>query len=441
VAEFLRWRQEGGSLHLILNLSLGWDGELFGDLAARRVADLDPPVRAVYGALRFAARRGVLVIAAAGNRRGGPQPSGWPLLPAAWELRRPSPWPFVPGPKLVYAVGGVDWQGLPLPNSRRGAMPRRVAYGDHAVTTVDGHPTSIYTGTSVSAAVVSSIAAVVWDLRPELRPDQVMKLVSRSGERLETRADFYAWDFWPLSRLLPRPQMRRASLCAAVKRACGPGGAQCSALASAPQCRPWKRQPPLLSSAVLAGITPPASPFTPTSLPSSFIPPCNPSMRLLTADGQVPAAPCPADQFGSVASQRWVMPQPEDDPCPGCTLLPKPPKAASLALEALSDGGGNLQDDTQLYALALEIGGTWRNAHPNVTLVSATLDIDRYVDGVFSTRLTYPISFDLTAGAPQTIDGLGDGYPLTGCTAQLNFVVQAADGTMMSLQNPVVVDP
>lgn len=442
VAEVLRWRQEGGSRHLVINLSLGWDGELFGDLKARRVADLDPAVQAVYGALRFAAKRGVLVVAAAGNSRGGPQKSNWPLLPAAWELRHPSPWPFVLGPRLIYAVGGVDWQGLPLPNSRRGAMPRRTAYGDHAVTTVEGSPTSIYTGTSVSAAVVSSIAAVVWDLRPELRPDEVMRLVSRSGERLDFRADFYAWNFWPLSHLLPPPSMQEASLCEAVQQTCGPGAERCPALESVPQCRPRDRRPPVVSAAVLAGITPQTDTFSPTSLPSFFIPPCLASTQLLTADGLVPAAPCPANQFGSVASQRWVMPQPADDPCPGCTLLPKPPRQASFAIEARSDSGaGGLQGDTQLYALALQIGDLWRNTHPAATLVSATLDIDRYAGGVLMARTTYPISFDPATGELQTIDGLGDGDLLNGCTAQLNFVVQMADGTTMSFENPVVVTP
>ena len=50
---------------------------------------------------------------------------------------------------------------MPLPNYRHGGRPRRVAYGDHAVTAVgDGITpihTPIYTGTSVSAAVVSAV--------------------------------------------------------------------------------------------------------------------------------------------------------------------------------------------------------------------------------------------------------------------------------------------
>src|SRR6185503_4331980 len=89
-AEVLHWRHAGSPGHLILNLSLGWDGELFNDLDVSSVSKLRPDVLYVYQALRFAARNGVLVIAAAGNQKGGQQQSNWPLLPAAWEMRYPS---------------------------------------------------------------------------------------------------------------------------------------------------------------------------------------------------------------------------------------------------------------------------------------------------------------------------------------------------------------
>ena len=216
--EVVEWRLEDPKDRpkLILNLSLGWDGELFGDLDVSELSKLPPDVRAVHDALRFSADRGVLVIAAAGNRRAGPQPSTLPILPAAWELRNPSRG----GPKLVYSVGGWDWQGLPLPNFRHGGRPQRSAYGDHAVTKVGNRHTAIFTGTSVSTAVVSAIAGMVWHLRPELKPDQVMELVDRSGRELEPQADFY-------SKALPggqAPRLLRLSLCEAVTRACAPGG-------------------------------------------------------------------------------------------------------------------------------------------------------------------------------------------------------------------------
>ena len=443
--QVLPWKPvAGGKRHLILNLSLGWDGELFGDLSTRKASSLQTPVRLVYQALLLAAKKGVLVIAAAGNRRGGPEPSHWPVLPAAWELRQPWGTRLERGGRLVYAVGGVDWQGLPLSNSRRGGIPRRAAYGDHGVASVNGSLTTIYTGTSVSTAVVSSIAAVIWNLRPDLRPAQVMELIDRSGDPLEARADFYPRR-QALSWLRSGPPMQRASLCVAVRQACGPGAALCPALPSVPQCSAWDQQPPPLWSA-FADTTPFAEElFKPTSLPASFRSICDPSTRLLTEDGHVPDAPCPADQFGDLASQRWVLPQPGDDPCPGCTLISKPPMAtmASLAItrSALSPALSG-QDASKHYTLALELDPSGIPSGSN--LVSATIDIDRFVKGKLKKRMTYPlsISFDPASGASLlSVTSLGDGDSLMGCRAQINFVVQTPDGKTMSIQNPVVVNP
>jgi len=439
VNEVARWRASGDPEHLVLNLSLGWDGEGL-DLDARSVEELDFPVRAVYQALRFAAQRGALVIAAAGNRRGGPSESDWPLLPAAWEARRPSwlRWGFQG--KLVYAVGGVDWQGLPLPNSRVGGRPRLVAYGDHAVAAAGGELTPIYTGSSVSTAVVSSIAAAVWHLRPELRPAQVMRLVGCSGERLEARSDFYPWKtVWPLS-WLPGPRMQQAYLSAAVTRACAAGGARCAGFASRP-VRRLERRPLGLSSLVAGALTVTRSVgYRPASPSSSFIPPCDPMTRLWTPAGPPPSAPCPADQFSSLSNQRWLMPQPEDDPCPSCSLYPPPPRPrmASLAPVAADAAAGPSLIGTN--RLGIEIGERWAVPIPGARVIGATLDINCYVHGRLARRQSYPISTEMTTERTWAVAGLVEPGSLSGCTAQLNFAVEK-DGRTLSVQNPVLVDP
>ena len=221
LAEVLDWQPTENLKHLILNLSLGWDGEGLGDLKAR-----EPSVRLVQGALRLAAQKGVLVIAAAGNRRGGSPGSRLPILPAAWELRRPSSLAVRLVPQAGLRGGRSGLAGVAAVQCPPRRLPRRVAYGDHAVAEVGGRPTRIYTGSSVSTAVVSAVAAVVWHLRPDLTPDQVMKLIDHSGRVLPARADFYPW-----RHILPPPRIQRVSLCAAVTRACGPGVGPCPGLA------------------------------------------------------------------------------------------------------------------------------------------------------------------------------------------------------------------
>jgi hypothetical protein len=439
--EVLTWQPTGSAKHLILNLSLGWDGEGLGDLDAR-----EPSVQAVYRALRLAAKKGILVIAAAGNRRGGSPDSTLPVLPAAWELRRPGIWPWIRNSKLIYAVGGVDWQGLPLTNARRGGLPRRVAYGDHAVTEVENHITGIYTGTSISTAVVSSVAAVIWHLRPELRPDQVMGLIDRSAEALPTRADFYPWHHFA-----PPPEIQRVSLCKAVTAACGPGIGSCSPLAELPRCSRWTPEPPALGWLFPNDQAEPTSMYKLASPPASFTPPCNSIMQLMTESGEVPSAPCPTDQFGSVSSQPWVLPQPGDDPCPGCMLFPPPPDRSALLPFASSATEASYKTDPTSYTLKLEIAKLKEFAistasgmnvqRTKAKLISVALDIDCFAHGRLVKRTTYPIAFDKTPGVLQTVGGFGDGASLWGCRAQLNFVVEKEDGTRMSVQNPVALDP
>jgi hypothetical protein len=438
VREVWAWRQSGSKRHLVLNLSVGWDGELLGEIG-RRASPLKPDAQLVYDALRFARRSGALVIAAAGNRRGGEE-SDWPLLPAAWELYRPSGLPRILGPKPVYAVGGVDWQGLPLPNYRRGGMPRRAAFGDHAVAPTEStdEPTAMYTGTSVSAAVVSSIAAAVWQLRPELGSAEVMRIVSQSGNELPSRADYYALKhLWPFSQLVKAPSIRRLSLCPAVALACQ-GGARCTA----PSCPDWDptRHANLLSLGAVAAT--PLPDLRAAALPAVCEPASHPAPRLFTTGGgnaivdlmEAGKRVCPLYLLLDVVSQRWVRPQPEVNPCPGCTFVPPSSMIASLAPETSSG-----------YVLAVEIDPEWQLS--GATIESAALDVDRYDGGRLVERMTYAIPKQdlMKAGKPGgthrlLLKEVGNGGTLMHCTATLNFKVSLG-GQIYSVQSPIYVDP
>ncbi len=378
VAAVESWRAEHREQKLILNLSIGWDGELLekvssgkSDLDARKVSGLELSVQAVYQALRVAEKHGVLVIAAAGNRRGGSPKTSWPVLPAAWQLRRPSFWPWKLG-TLVYAVGGVDWQGLPLPNSRHKGMPEIVAYGDHAVTVAGarGGPTPIYTGSSVSTVVVSSVAAVVWQAWPELTSAKVMDLIKRTSDELESKADFYSWE-----KVRRAPGLKRASLCRAVQQACRErGGKSCPVAGSS--CASWDPHARDLSTNLASLETTSVGSFVPST--GTYTPPCDPIMRLLTPGGRdLHTRPCPMEELLDLESIRWVYPQPEDNPCPSCVLIPPPHRMSALA-----------DTSVELVEKPYYLAGT---IMPGWSVASAALDVDCYVAGERSGKTTYAI--------------------------------------------------
>ncbi|HEY0511063.1 MAG TPA: S8 family serine peptidase, partial [Thermoanaerobaculia bacterium] len=436
--EVFSWRNSGSKEHLVLNLSVGWDGELLGQLDKRRVSQLQLDTQLVYKALQYARRSNALVIAAAGNRRGGGE-SNWPLLPAAWELHRPSVLPFPMGPKPVYAVGGVGWQGLPLSNYRFGGLPRRVALGDHAMaqTVATDKPTAMYTGSSVSAAVVSAVAAEVWHFLPDASAAEVMRLVTRSGKVLPGRGDYYFWkDLWPLSRLVRAPHMRQISLCRAVTQACLTAGGQCPV----PNCLPESGAADL-SAFVQSTTTDPAPDLKTATLPADCQSASDPTPRFFAVDGQNDPKPCPLYLLPDMVSQRWVAPQPDDPPCPGCSLIPPHSTNGALTLE-------DIQVPPKGYLLAIDIDQKWLN--PPNSIDSAALDVDCYSGhGKFVERTTYAIPMNdlstaINGNHQLLLSEVGNGVSLAGCTATLNFEVKVMDHgvpRIFSVQSPTYVDP
>lgn len=223
------WQNEGSQEHLVLNLSVGWDEQLFDGLKTERITELRAGTQAVYQALRYAASYDVLVLAAAGNQKACAKSTDGPLLPAAWEGTKTDE-------HLLYAVGGVRSNGYPLSNARHRGMPQLAAYGEVVgVTSWDPERyTAFYTGSSVATAVVSSIAAVVWDSFPDRTPSQVMQILYDGGRDLNFPADFWFGGG-------TAPIARRLSLCSALAEACK-NLAPCP-LKSA--CVPWTPEEPV----------------------------------------------------------------------------------------------------------------------------------------------------------------------------------------------------
>ncbi len=322
---------------LILNLSLGWDGKKFGGLDAdgQNVSYCKLPLgpRAVYDALQRARLLGALIFAAAGNDKLGPEPLADPLLPAAWERLSPreqAECPEVRNYPLVYAVGALQADGRALVSARRqGGMPSLAAYGDHAALVDPGlWPMKTYTGTSVSTAVVSSAAAMIWHQAPKITAAEVVGALLRSATPSLRTVDFR---FPPTGNDdLHFPYAGRIWLC----RALGGDDKSCP------------KPEPLVLSDVLS----------PTNLPQpalKSIQDCGQTIHFDQLDST--DKPCRWKEVADIASIPAVYPQPGNDPCPNCT----DPPHRLLRTSAETNG----------HVLYIEIDPDWPSSKK---LVSAT---------------------------------------------------------------------
>lgn len=314
-------RDQRPGQHLVLNLSVAWDGEVFGGLEDE-VAQMPVPVQAFYRALEVASCRGALVVAAAGNLREGPGNEEGPLLPGGWERRdapdaercravlgdEGSPPAGDSREPLVYAAGGVRFDNSPLSNSRPGGTPPRVTYASHALA--DWKSPRPLTGSSVATAVVSATASVVWHHWPDLARGELMALLYRAGSPVGRPAELYhpSWR--------RPPEVRRVAVCPALARACDElGGAcppACEELSEPPEwcwsvrpcSKPVKTIDALKIDQVLADV-----PF------------CGERTIFYDPAAGVPTDPCVSEQFYEAAAWAWqesTLPQPEEDPCSAC---------------------------------------------------------------------------------------------------------------------------
>lgn len=351
------WQKEEADRNLIINLSVAWD-PMFGDAAPPGSTLLgDPGAEAVHAAILDARCQGALVVAASGNRVGGPE--GPPstahgaMLPAAWELRPISdeycldaeaPMRSTTPVPLVYAAGGVDLDHQTLPNARPQSEPPRVAYADHAYAQFAPlqAPSSALTGSSVASLVVSATAAAAWRFQPTLSADQIMTLVYDSGTPLTGSSGPRFADVYFPGWGSP-PNVRLADLCSAVTQACAQGGTLCVA---SPDCS--TTLPSQVNWSPFDATVPPAHQVSFHQLSmSSFgssppVPPphdCGdlPLYVPIGIDLQTDAV-CPGRQFYSASATPWTGPQPEQDLCPGCVHSQDPDPGPSSPGGSLLSG-------------------------------------------------------------------------------------------------------
>ncbi|WP_164018021.1 S8/S53 family peptidase [Pyxidicoccus trucidator] len=343
---------------LVVNLSLAWDGRFGGAYSGDLVEQLPAPVRAVHAAITHAVCRGGLVIAAAGNDPGGPEPVFGAMYPADWE-QKPAPalaqcepfeglgysgtgaYPPLPPAgatvyrPLVYAVGGVRGDDAPLASTRPGGRPRLAAPGAHALATdVDATgalvPTDILTGTSVSTAVVSGLVATLWGYRPELSGPELMERVRQASVSLGTPADFcLGGSPCPWAVTDPRRVIRRVSLCEALVQACKGGPGRCPPSTQLPECtpRPAYGSPlPSLDEGAWASIESKLTRTIDGSTLDVELPPlavCRQS-TLRSNRWRYDETVCPFRQYYGIPLRPWTNPQPSKNPCICCWFRADP---------------------------------------------------------------------------------------------------------------------
>ena len=327
--EVERW-QAAGPGPLVLNLSIGWD-PMFGGLETL-VSDMPAPVAAVHAAIEDAVCRGAVVVAASGNREGGPTPEVGPIVPAAWEMRAapsfsacaalgtaPAQGHF-PGPgagnvyrPLVYAVAGVRADDGPVFNSRNTSAALLAAFGDHArVSNLSGAPTAALTGSSGATLLVSLAAAAAAYYRPDLKPYEIMTEVYRGGRPLGRGPDFCVGGSpCPVSS-----EVRRVTLCESLAYLCRAGGPLCPA--SLPTCT--AAAPLDLSGVDLTTFLSGATTIDGTTLSEPYAPLAACRFETLSyAPAEAPVDPCPHWQYFARSPAKATQPQPGSYPCPNCT--------------------------------------------------------------------------------------------------------------------------
>jgi subtilisin family serine protease len=123
--------------------------------------------RALEAALNHAARRGVIVVAAAGNQG---TVGGSPITRHPWTI-----------PVVACDLGGrpSGWSNLGNSIARRGVM----APGENITSLDAGGTTIAYSGTSAGAPFVTGAIALLWSLFRDASPQHVKAAVARSTRR------------------------------------------------------------------------------------------------------------------------------------------------------------------------------------------------------------------------------------------------------------------
>lgn len=364
---------------LVVALPVAWHGETFGGLEMWP-RDMPQPVRAFYRALQIASCRDVLVVAAAGNRLGGPEVENGPLMPAAWETlsaptradcrkldwaeKEPVEVSRFSNEPLIYAAAGLRKEGLPLVNARPGSIPPRVAYADNAVAVDRSSGRDepiILTGSSVATTVVASVAASVWSEKRDLSRAEVMRLLENSGEPVESSPGQYLEADFHFGRGVRTAQ--RISHCQALLEVCEESNKPCpvESCPGAPNLAEYTAQ----SAACLSECIDLSQMKERKNDMAATL--CTTQDMSFAATDEAPENPCPFLQFYGIAAKHWTGPQPGADPCPDCPARPPPPSGFAATEACMSPPG--------TYMLEIKVDPNWARVPASITKDNKITDI------------------------------------------------------------------
>ncbi len=307
------WQNWGPQRRVIMNLSVGW--EHHDDLATCSTSTTNDrgPERAVKDILQFAAGRGALIFAAAGNDSGGPSPRTGLLCPAAYQAIAKELDPTQP---LLVAVSGVDYADQPLEMTRPDGIAGFAAPGI-GVSWIPGQPVPPQlVGTSVATAVVSAVAALVWSSKPSLSPQQVLSALYAGGVSVGSA------NACPVS--FPGCSARRINTCGALHEA-----------GSSVTCSP--------PSGTNSGS--PALPGELAQLKMAY-----PGGTLLSNLVPVDAVDIPRFQIASPQVDPLLFPQPISATCPTCVVSNGLTSNTTVIIPALGEG----IDDAMLVLVTID---------------------------------------------------------------------------------------
>lgn len=338
---------------VVLNLSVGWEPK------PDELGSPTPAVQAVREAIAVAHCRGAAILAASGNRPPGNACATQATAPGAWasqpgwsaaqcsalglvgnQINLPSPLPAQH--PFLHAATPLDWDGGNLADFRVGSNARVAATGFAGFESRMGTNYGPMTGSSVSTAVLSGVAALVWSYFPDMGADAVMQLIYDSGTPTSQTATLV---LPPQTQQLAGTPQRQATACGALQYACNNWQSYTVAHGPNPAAQPsvcgtltdlCPDRPARVDTAAWANDFEQALGQLADGELGRANGPVWTTVQCVGCNNQPRFVQLPPGVASEPAAEAWVVPEPQSSPCPLCKIK-KPTNELYLSLDPVYD--------------------------------------------------------------------------------------------------------